>query len=119
MRQTILSFVLLSSAFFTYEPFKAADLTINNQLIEVPASPQDGGPSHWKLIDNIPQLEQPAGRSTQEHKPNYVSGDIVENLGCKRTKVGIWCRVKSIEGASERFIPAQFLMPVKSPGTAS
>jgi hypothetical protein len=86
------------------------------QAAEVPAVPQDGGPRNWEVAGVSRGLNLRDQPSTEARViSSYVSGTILDNLGCLRAGGRVWCDVQELGGGPRGYVAAEFLVPAVSP----
>jgi hypothetical protein len=81
----------------------------------VPAAPEDGGPRNWevRVSSTLNLRESPSVQAGIVAR--YVSGAILDNLGCQRAEGRIWCDVQELGGGPRGYVSAEFLEPAVSP----
>jgi hypothetical protein len=82
----------------------------------VPSAPEDGGPRNWEVVEvsgGLNLREQPS--ATANIISSYVSGTILDNLGCLRGGDRVWCDVQQLGGGPRGYVAAEFLRPAVSP----
>lgn len=90
--------------------------TGEERTLEVPASPEDGGPRNWEVTGVSSALnlrEQPSGTATI--LASYRLGIILDNLGCLRAEDRTWCDVQELGGGPRGYVAAEYLKPAISP----
>jgi heat shock protein HslJ len=87
-----------------------------NQAVEVPASPEDGGPRNWEVTGVSSALNLRDQRSsTAAILTSFRPGTILDNLGCLRAENRIWCDVQELGGGPRGYVVAEFLRQAVSP----
>jgi hypothetical protein len=79
------------------------------------AAPEDGGPRNWvvRVSSTLNLRESPSVRAGIVAR--YVSGTILDNLGCQSAEGRIWCDVQELGGGPRGYVSAEFLEPAVSP----
>lgn len=83
---------------------------------EVPPAPDDGGPRNWEVVEVSGRLnlrEQPS--TAANIISSYLSGTVLDNLGCLRAEGRVWCDVQQFGGGPRGYVAAEFLRPAVSP----
>jgi hypothetical protein len=91
-----------------------ATSTVANAQSKVPASPDDGGPLLFEVkTSNLNLREQPS--TSAKIVAKLKLGTLVNNLGCERQGVRVWCDVQPMGGGPRGYAAVTYLVPPVSP----
>ncbi len=88
--------------------------------IDVPVSPDEGGPLNWQVHVARGGLNLRAEPSTSATiLDTYPAGTILDNLGCHRSAGRVWCDVQRFGGGPRGYVAAEYLAAALSPNGAA